>query len=75
MVNVYWVLLMCFVANAEPANELSVDSIQTARSDAATTAPDVAVEQPSSPVHRYTEYDERPLPAIRRYHSATHYML
>ena len=47
----------------EPTDELLVSNAQTDRTAAAADAD----EKSFSPIHRYVSYDERPLPAIRRF--------
>jgi len=53
--------VICVLFNAEPASDMP-DTGQTAEAVAADAA-----EQPVSPIQRYNSYDERPLPAIRRF--------
>ena len=72
-VNVYCMLLfiscnmskMCVLANAEQRS----DSVQTDRSAEAVAAD--GSEQALSPVQQYMSYDDRPLPAIRRFSRTT----
>ena len=57
--------MMCVSANAELASEMPVDSGPTNRTAEIVTADDA--EQLPSPIPHYRSYDERPLPAIRRF--------
>lgn len=50
---------------AEPTGELPVINAQTDRTAVAARAD--ADEKSLSPMQRYVSYDERPLPAIRRF--------
>lgn len=55
----------------EPTDELPVDNAETVKTAAAADAE----EQSVSPIHRYVSYDERPLPAIRRFLLAVSFVM